>query len=135
MKETEIKIRIDNELKTKFKNKCYTEKTSMSNKIIKIINEDVNFLNDGIYFEQEKPIRVNLVKMVLYNTLNEFMFEFCDDLKPSLEKKFKENLNFKVIVSEIKNNEIEKFHYGNVYFYLENNTPICIDYTVCSNGN
>jgi len=133
MKETEIKIRINSELKNKFKNKCKIESLSMSDKIIKFINDDINFITDGIFLSQEKSIKILLTKMVLNKVLTNELFEFNHTLKTVLEKTLKENLSFETIVSEIKTNKDNKMVYGSVLFYLEDRTPYNIDFTVIVN--
>lgn len=135
MKESEIKIRIDDELKIKFKNKCHSEKTSMSDKLINFIKKDINFDNDNFKIEMIKPIRTNLVKTLLYRVLNKFSFEYSNDLKIILEQNFKENLKFDVTVSEIKKVYGENISYGNVFFNLEDDSLICIDFNVSYNEN
>jgi len=132
MKESEIKIRIDFETKTKFRNKCSLEKITMSDKINKFINEDVSNLVTPINLELEKPIRVVLVKLILNKILNDFLFEYQSNLKTTLDESFKKNLGFEVFVSDIKTTEEYNITYGNVIFNLEDDTPICIDFNVCN---
>ena len=132
MKESEIKIRIDSETKTKFRNKCSLEKITMSDKINKFINEDVSNLVTPINLELEKPIRVVLVKLILNKILNDFLFEYKSNLKTTLDESFKKNLGFEVFVSDIKTTEEYNITYGNVIFNLEDDTPICIDFNVCN---
>ena len=135
MKETEIKIRIDSELKNKFKNKCKIDKLSMSDKIINFINDEINFIADGIYLSPEKPIRILLVKMILNKVLNDELFKFSDIFKQNLENILKENLAFETIVSNIIFNNENNMFYGEVTFYSEDNIPYNINFTVISNGN
>jgi hypothetical protein len=136
MKETEIKIRVSSELKNKFKNKCKIESLSMSDKIIKFINDDINFITDGVFLSKEKSIRLLLTKMVLNKVLINQLFEFNDTLKTVLEQTLKENLSFETIVSEIKNdNHNNNMVYGSVSFYLEDRTPYNIDFTLIANEN
>jgi antitoxin component of RelBE/YafQ-DinJ toxin-antitoxin module len=135
MKETEIKIRIDSETKTKFRNKCSLEKITMSDKINKFINEDVSNLVSPINLELEKPIRIVLVKLILNKILNDCLFEYDENLKTTLDENFKKNLGFEVFVSDIKVTEEYNITYGNVIFKLEDDTPICIDFNVCNSGN
>lgn len=133
MKETEIKIRINSELKSKFKNKCKIESLSMSDKIIKFINDDINFIKDGIYLSQEKSIRILLTKIVLNKILIDGLFEFNNTLRESLEKMLNETLIFETIVSDVRFSSENNMTYGSVGFYLEDNTPYNIDFTVISN--
>lgn len=135
MKENEIKIRIDSETKTKFRNKCNSEKITMSDKINKFINEDINNIVGSIKLELEKPIRVVLVKLILNKILHDCLFEYHSDLKTTLDENFKKNLGFEVFVSDIKVSKEYNNTYGNVIFKLEDDTPICIDFNVCNNGN
>lgn len=133
MKETEIKIRINSELKNKFKNKCKIDSLSMSDKIVKFINDDINFITDGIYLSQEKSIRILLTKMVLNKVLTNELFEFNHTLKTVLENILKENLSFETIVSDVQYNNENNMTYGSVSFYLEDRTPYNIDFTVVTN--
>lgn len=94
MKESEIKIRIDSETKTKFRNKCSLEKITMSDKINKFINEDVSNLVTPINLELEKPIRVVLVKLILNKILNDFLFEYQSNLKTTLDESLKKKFRF-----------------------------------------
>ena len=135
MKETEIKIRINSELKNKFKNKCKIESLSMSDKIVKFINDDINFITDGIYLSQEKSIRILLTKIVLNKVLTHELFQFNDKLKTVLENILKENLSFETVVSDVQYNNENNMTYGSVFFYLEDRTPYNIDFTVIANEN
>jgi antitoxin component of RelBE/YafQ-DinJ toxin-antitoxin module len=135
MKETEIKIRINSELKNKFKNKCKIESLSMSDKIVKFINDDINFITDGIYLSQEKSIRILLTKIVLNKVLTHELFQFNDKLKTVLENTLKENLSFETVVSDVQYNNENNMTYGSVFFYLEDRTPYNIDFTVIANEN
>jgi hypothetical protein len=134
MKETEIKIRINSELKRKFKNKCKIEFLSMSDKIVNFINDDINCIEDGVYLTQEKSIRILLTKMVLNKILTNGLFEFTDTLKKVLEDALKENLGFETIVSDILFNKENNMTYGYVQFYLEDSTPYNIDFKVIPNA-
>jgi len=133
MKESEIKIRINTELKNKFKNKCKLDSLSMSDKIIKFINDDVNFITDGVYLSQEKSIRILLIKMVLNRVLTNGLFEFNNTIKTVLENSLKENLSFETIVSDIQYNSEKNMSYGSIFFYLEDKTPYNVAFTVITN--
>lgn len=133
MKETEIKIRINAELKNKFKNKCKIDSLSMSDKIVKFINDDINFITDGIFLSQEKSVRILLTKIVLNKILTNELFEFNHTLKTVLENALKENLSFETIVSDVQYNNENNMTYGSISFYLEDRTPYNIDFTVITN--
>ena len=130
IKETGIKIRISDELKTKFKNKCESENSSMSNKINQFIHD---FVFDMVTIEPSKSIRILLVKSILTKELLDNSFEYSENLKENIEKVLKENLRFDVkIINEVMENGWFK---GDAYFKLEDGSYYNISFTVIPTGN
>lgn len=131
MKETDIKLRLSSDLKTKFKNKCNSENTTMTNKLLGFINNDI-YSFDEIVITPDKSIRYLLVKSILNKVIIDLSFEYVDDFKVKLEKALHSNLTFEIIVSDIKSLSDSNAFYGEVFFKLEDGTVVNITFNVTS---
>jgi hypothetical protein len=129
MKETELKIRLSKEFKSKFKNKCERENITMSNKLYNLIN---NYIDDGIVIEHYKSIRIILVKTILSKILNLLLFENIDSAKGIIESEFQNNLIFETKLNLKIDNE-NNICYGDVFFQLEDKTYYSITFNIISN--
>ncbi len=125
MKKTEIKIRISEDDKEKFKKICEFRDTTMSDSLNAHIYEQIN---TSLVINDNKSIRVSLVKQLVNHILFELIFEPLSAIESKINNRLSEHLSFNAIVTnlEYKNG----FTSGIVCFDLEDSTLYSITFTV-----
>jgi len=125
MKKTEIKIRISEDDKEKFKKICEFRNTTMSDNLNAHIYEQIN---TSLVINDNKSIRVSLVKQIVNHILLELMFEPLSTIESKINNGLSEYLSFNAIVTNLEHNT--GFTSGIVCFDLEDSTPYSITFTV-----
>ena len=95
MKKEDINIRIESETKDGFKKLCDLEKITMSEKLIKFIEKEVNSKNS---------IKLTLIKNILEKCMSDFLFLSVDEGKNKITEILKNYLSFDFKITEITDN-------------------------------
>ena len=95
MKKQDINIRIESETQDGFKKLCDLEKTTLSEKLIKFIEKEVNSKNS---------IKLTLIRNILEKYMSDFLFLSLDEGKNKITEILKNYLSFDFKMTEITDN-------------------------------
>jgi antitoxin component of RelBE/YafQ-DinJ toxin-antitoxin module len=120
MKKEEINIRIEAEIKNKFKQICDNENTTMSNKIQRFINEEI--------YHNIKNIKTKLIKTIVEPIILNNLFETIDVMKLNIETELNENLSFNTNISKLEN--LKGFTFLQITYQSDNDGIVVLDITI-----